>query len=421
MHSRRFGAFSRLSVILGLFFSHLTPAVKCDTLRCLLPRINGFDAEYERAIKYIGGSTTTDPMEMKVFVAVKGRELYVQSNYKRDGENNPTKLSSDEALPAGVSSALIQYLVNDKFEPSEGFSHIPIYLDESTFASSYFQTFDDSDNVTVIDGNGDKQQTATVLKFDNKRKRVVVGEDEIYYDPKSFADRRTLEHLRSRRFDGSSVSVLSLVNNTETARAFEVSIPSANDLNRELNGLDEAGIYTALRGKSGTSVIILGHIEESSFVTYTTDGTEVSLRVPIEKLKMNAQAANVNLFLLGCNSASATESGIFGTFNTVDAVTRLGTALKAETVGGFLSLLIPDGSHLVLRNDDLTGFGVDIHDKEGAQVGRIILPTALWVASTQSTLMEEAADVFSAIWHWCRMHWLVSLIVLIFLFRVLAR
>jgi hypothetical protein len=393
-----------------------------ETLLCTKDRINGFDNQYDEAIRYIGHSTTSDPEQMQTFVAVKGKYLYMQSNYKAPGADNPAKLSSDEDLPAGVSSALLNYLVSHDLSRSEDFKHSSVFIDSSALTSPYFEVFNDAENVQVIGSDGDVYKTATVSKLSGSPERVIIGSDDLYYEPNSFAQERQLNHLRSRKFDQTSVSVLSLVNNSETRQAVTSSIPSSNRIILDSTNPTQDDVINAIQAKRNKTIVVLGHIEGSSFVTYSTDGTAVLLSMPVDKLMSAAESENVQLFLLGCDSASSSDAGVIGTFNTVDAVTRLGTALRASTVGQFFAAMSPEGSHLVLRTDDLTGVGIDVHDDKGAYVGRIILPRAVWIASGQSTILEDIGDIIGAIWHWIWnlvvKHWIWVVIVVFVVIRV---
>jgi hypothetical protein len=92
---------------------------------------------------------------------------------------------------------------------------------------------------------------------------VVIGKDNAYYDPEAFGNERTFE---SRCFDGASVSVPSLVNNTETKRALAagpvtiLTISSAN--------FNEAIVYKISKTTRQDGYC---HIESDSFVSYSTE------------------------------------------------------------------------------------------------------------------------------------------------------
>jgi len=117
-----------------------------------------------------------------------------------------------------------------------------------------------------------------------------------------------------------------------------------------MRGLPE--IETAFQEASGKTVILVGHVEDESFVIRDPKN-EVTLSTLISTLRSLANKHQVELVDLGCRTAQAIESeiglGVTTRFNTVEAVESIERAVsKSQTYAEFFENLTSDGLKVVV-------------------------------------------------------------------------
>lgn len=162
--------------------------------------------------------------------------------------------------------------------------------------------------------------------------------------------------LAQRRFDARKAKVISLFIDTST----EQEMARSKQITKARIGGDAgqlksaADLERAFMSAQGTTVVLLAHVEGRDYVMRTS-ANAVQLRVPIERVRAMARAADVNLIDIGCETtrAIAVKSfgfGIMGRYNTVDTVKALEHALdSSRTQQDFLVKLSSNGLKIVLE------------------------------------------------------------------------
>jgi hypothetical protein len=161
-----------------------------------------------------------------------------------------------------------------------------------------------------------------------------------------------MENMSRRGFIREEVEVLSFVMDRNTVLKLKTSFPGqyTEFYNSEISSLKKK-----LKSKSRKSLFILGHIENNAFVGKNAK-SEVIFSISIKDIEAIAKELNINIFLLGCNSAfsSETRTGVGNEFNTIYALDRLDHALNSSTdVCGLLGKLASQDLKILLENNPL--------------------------------------------------------------------
>jgi hypothetical protein len=113
--------------------------------------------------------------------------------------------------------------------------------------------------------------------------------------------------------------------------------------------VSDQAIRRVLQQRRGSDLIVLGHVENSSFVVRNASGGATFV-LPLARLREMAKEENVQLIEIGCNTSSVNSGADTATisvatrFNTVEAMTMLGKALsKATDYASFFAAFASEG------------------------------------------------------------------------------
>ncbi len=380
---------------------------------CRTPGIDGFEEVAARAVGRLPNDITRVPSETVVFITVAKDSLYLHSNFVTRGFPYPTKINTTRTdadlmtlslnligveRESGIS--LEQFLAS--------FPQMHFIVEGALFRDEKFRDFDFSGapHVEVIGEDGVARKSEELSLPGGNHKRIVEYYDNIYASAQDANAASSFRRLGGDHFDKQAIRFMSLVLN----RATEQSISKlSSQIVLDAGDRSFEAVKRTLSGQSGNYIFVLGHVERDTFVVRNPRGQEVS-RIPIAELLAAGSANNVRIFPVGCNSAAATQVGVATTFNTVDAVNRLASALQATDWLEFYRELSSPDLKLVLDSSMLMGDGraelmFDIRDNKpgvSEQVGSVrhyLSATSCCVASPgrerQST--HDAKD-YRVVW-----------------------
>ena len=149
--------------------------------------------------------------------------------------------------------------------------------------------------------------------------------------------------LETAKFDKSNLKIASLFIESATEHQLKTSGPlkkavirsSARSLHTE------ADIRKIFEEAKGTTLVLLGHVENSDYVILGS-GDSTQLRIPIARVRQMAKENNVSLIDIGCETVKAIKSSNFGfgvmtRYRSTDAVKALERAvMQSNTLGDFL-------------------------------------------------------------------------------------
>jgi len=316
-------------------------------LICRLPRIGGFEREYEEAKRYTGSNATT-LSQVRVYIQARGDTLYCQSNFVTPGYDNPTKLITSRTgldLPTVMLNLVGESTESGISEPElmQAYPTVPVYADQSVFTSPKFRDFDfgDASQVFHIGSDGTARKAKSI--FDGGSRRWVIE-----YAPSLFAPAdiegiaKLADELKARPLSTSDLRFVSLTKNTSTTKKIAELIPAENRIDFDLSSVD--ALKQRLAEHRGKTVFFLGHVENGNFVTYDAAGKEIFKIGAKEVQDAALECCQVSVFALGCHSGEATgRNGVLEAFNTVDAVERFHDALGAANFLEFLQRLAGNG------------------------------------------------------------------------------
>lgn len=206
--------------------------------------------------------------------------------------------------------------------------------------------------------NGNYYESTFIKGPDHKEERFIIAHPSkqnilIKAEPLNLYHLdETIERLNNRKYLQEEVEIVSLVRNTETNEKLRELFPN-NHL--EFNPASMGDFVKKLRSKKGKSIIVLGHVEGSYFVTQTANG---KFKIGIHELKRLGQELDVNIFPLGCNSAFEVSDGIPHKFNSIEALNRLKPALdNNKTILGFLQDLSGNDFKVVIDDQSFSNKG----------------------------------------------------------------
>jgi hypothetical protein len=122
-----------------------------------------------------------------------------------------------------------------------------------------------------------------------------------------------------------------------------------------------AQIESVLRAASGTTVVLVSHVEGTNFVIRDAAQKLVS-SMPIDSVRALASKYNVELIDLGCETAQQLTLknlgiGVTTKFNTVDAVRALDRALaKSANYGDFFQAITSENLRVVVDQGFMRGW-----------------------------------------------------------------
>jgi hypothetical protein len=198
-------------------------------------------------------------------------------------------------------------------------------------------------------------EAARVLSLDatanGRREYVAIPSNpvEVWADvfTEQGAQEGTLRGLGERPLDASHLFALNLVDDPATASAFRAGMPGERARTIAAEELTSKAILQAIDEASGSILLLLAHIEEG----YVQAGNG---KLALDPLMKAARKKGVVPIVVGCN-AGVHVSGTLGDVNSIAAVQRLASALRAPDVKGLLSALATREHPLVLRGVTVNG------------------------------------------------------------------
>lgn len=339
-------------VILILLVSNFISVAFSQGVVCRKERIAGFYNEYNIG-HAICGETTNSMADAKMYLTVSGDNIYVHSNYKVPGYENPTKLATSDILnsfedlaaniffdtyPSTSSMAEMKSMLKSNIEIILD----PLLINDSKYGSLNFS------NIKKLKVYCPDNEVRDAIKIQQKDGAIEIG---VRYN-NQFSTRIKAQNLnfifselRNQKIDFKKLKIVNLVDNSSTKK-----ILSENFLNKILSfdfSSTETFKRTLLKNK-GNRTVIIGHIEKGDFVTINSEGKEV-FRISLDEIEAFQKENKLELILLGCNSASeGAGSGVIGKFNSVDALKRLKAAEETNNIEEFLDQLSSNTLHFVI-------------------------------------------------------------------------
>jgi hypothetical protein len=300
-------------------------------------------------------------------------DLYIQSNFhSEDTKNNqthryPTKIKE----PASAFADFDQLLLNLIFDHQPGASGdriiaeakqgLDLYIDPNMLTADGRLPFDISGVKSIKLANdkamldGGQIELLNVSKPPPPLLQRIVG--CCFSGRPAGRAQAIATSLRQTRFDATQTHLMSLVADSATS----ATIASSKLLNQaalrtsvtdKQNWTD--AISTAMKNANGQSLVLLTHVSKGEVVIEDTAGA-MQLSIKIDQLHEMAKENDVNLILLGCDTAREAQGdgiplGVIGKYNTAFAARQLDKAMQSSSNAyEFLSNLAADGLHIVAQ------------------------------------------------------------------------
>lgn len=349
------------------------------TLFCAKSCVVGFASSCQKAKQVVGHKTISNVGRgLKFYITTKGDELFIASNYRPNGQPYPFKVTSNEDLPL---ETLIKFLLFqdtkssiDFTRPQElaymtramrlrAFAEPTFIVDQKVFSHPVYKNLEFPTPFVKVRGSDgisrsiERIQSSeggfrNILRLDTDSKSPL---NNVYVPIEHVKPVEFLKRMEQTAFRKDDIALLSLVRNTATEAKIASSIKAENRIAFDL--LSHAELEKVLTQNQQRKIFVLGHMEGDSFVTLAANNREL-FKIQIAELQRIAQKAKVSIFALGCNSAGVDDVGIPHTFNTIDAVQNLASAINgSNNYKDFVGRLASGDLHLVV--DDSITFGAN--------------------------------------------------------------
>lgn len=314
-----------------------------QTVVCREDGIKGHEVEAKRAHRFLTADTS-DISKAVIYVEKTADGLYFHSNYITPGAPNPTKVLTKDS--SDFRQVFVNMVYGENFTNDEEITaltqfrqNVHIFLDRSMFTQGGYPLVDvgDARYVAIVDGRNLKFDIGPVDRLDRATPPPILMSRVLgcclFGIPPHLAAQYQ-KALEARPFDRTSVHLLSLVRDSGTKSA----IHESTNLRKAHIG-DSAGpvstlaqIESAFRTASGSTVVLVSHVEGTNFVIRDAARNLVS-SIPMDSVRALASKYNVELIDLGCETAQRLKLeqigiGVTTKFNTVDAVRALDRALS---------------------------------------------------------------------------------------------
>lgn len=365
---------------------------------CNEHHIEGFLEQTTYAYSHFKEEKTHSIASTTLYVSGKGDDLYVQSNYlPRKYRYSKSAFPSKAYLRGAHDLKELSYkLFQGDVDPitfETAYRMMEVFIDRALVESPLFPTLDlgGLETFTLVSG-GRSVGKAKRFNLDTQEPKWVVEVGEHLFTRLDLAATSTVKEAFSRTpVDKNSLFLLPLIEDKATKDEIVALIDPGMVLNLDLNAPATWGT-TLSKIKKGGSLFVFGHMDGEFFVMENAAGQKTGTLKLSELEKIAQECCGINIFALGCNSASAThKSGVNEEFNTVDMVQRFHLAsTKASDYWSFFTLMARDhGKHLefVLDKEFITDKGtsgaIGMYKKESREaeapifksVGRIMYAT----------------------------------------------
>ncbi|MEE9338555.1 MAG: hypothetical protein V3U87_10775 [Methylococcaceae bacterium] len=340
-------------IIKGLFLITLfvaTFSVNAGVV-CRNPEgIAGFDLAAKRAKLFLPVDTKRIE-DTKVYIEkdIDGY-YYYHSNYISEGEDNniSTKIARFPELNDAYFG--LQNIIFLKQNPSEkeidnftqNYDKIELILDESVFEKDGTTNLDFSEFKNIRVANRSDSQALQTLLFtkslESQKVLVQAGKCCLYTKPR-IPYKSIISALSIKTYSPRKTKFLSLIVDSSTEKAITNS--QLNIINIKPTAELLSQVKQQLSQMSGETLIILGHVEKSSYVVRNSTGNKIA-ELPISELRRLANLNKVQLIDVGCNTAGVSSRnsegiGIAARFNSLQAVELISAAhLSSKNYADFL-------------------------------------------------------------------------------------
>ena len=317
---------------------------------------------------------TVNHQEIAIFLTkASDGDLYVQSNFHSENSDtgqthaNPTKIKE----PASAFENLDQLLLNLIFDShpgsrgdkvvAEAKEALQIYVDPDMLGADGRLPFDLS-GVGSIKLARDKEileggqiELLNVNKPPPPLLQRIVG--CCFSGRPAGRANAIAASLKQTQFKANEAHLMSLVADSATA----ATIAGSKLLKEAASRAGPPGqknwsnaITAAMQNASGQSLILLSHVSKGEVVIEDAAGV-AQFSIKIDQLHDVAKENNVNLILLGCDTAKEAKEdgiplGVIGKYNTAFAARQLDKAMQSSSNAyEFLSKLSAEGLHIVAQ------------------------------------------------------------------------
>ena len=341
----------------------LTSAIYAQDIICLKSGIEGKDHLKQVGDKVIGRTITSNYNEMEVYVTFERDQIYCQSNYliPEQGIQYPTKLSYNieeigfdmEMITASLTEAIIESPKFNYQNFSQAFAKdIKFLVDHKIFESPRFKKLDfgGAENVYLITNEKKFVKTADLNYRNGKSERVFEVLPNFYTKIMNNKYEEIIKSFRRRSISPSKIEMLSLVKNSTTEDLIKQKLKSKGST---FNFSNNEALNNYLKSKKGKLLFVLGHIEDTKFITRDAKN-KVLFEIELSELFSIAKSNDVEIFPYGCNSVldgDYATAGIANEINSIDAVNKFHKARNSSSLEELLGKLAGDDDMVVVSEN----------------------------------------------------------------------
>ncbi|WP_175016913.1 hypothetical protein [Massilia sp. YMA4] len=336
-----------LAVRLVCALSMLLACATAPATVCRNPYIDGMETVIDRT-KTLLGPDTTDIRRIKLFISSDKGVPFVQSNFRSANPDKPGEFSDyptkiREKGVDSIESALLNIIFwstppdNADAIVREALDHAEIFVDSKAFDQSGRLHLTVERDIKVRLAADGQPVTTGELKLLHLKKpppalTEVISGCCVRGRPPGHGT-RIMASLKERPFKTDDFTFFSMVVDSGTTATI-MALPALRSATDRIGTLPERWadrLDTALTRSADKNLVVMGHIEGKDVVV-TNARQEVLYSIPIAQLRAKAREHNVDLLLLGCDTAAFIERetaglGIAGVFNTAAAARKLEAAL----------------------------------------------------------------------------------------------
>lgn len=363
---------SKVFCILLIFLANCATAAEV----CRARSFEGMRSRVE-AVKELVGSDTSSLEGIKLYMGLVDGYPYIQSNFRSEIEGEqghfhqfPTKLKG--AVFTDIRVTLSNVIFDGPPPPDSNqvvdqvLQSVVVYVDSEMVKSNGQPALDLTGARRIhLVSNNKELETGKIetMRLKNPPPALVEKLKGVRYSGRPPGRARQIrEQLEGRPFSSSDFSFLPLVADTGTRTVVEEqpvlkaaairTVKSNSDWNDQLS--------EALERSQGRNLIVLAHIEGKDVAVRM--GGDLVFSISIAELRGKAKAANVDLILLGCDTAgfidAASEGlGVSGSVNSVEIVRRLEEAVKGSSNVSHIADKLASEDIMMVAYDELGGYG----------------------------------------------------------------
>lgn len=251
-----------------------------QALKCFLSHIEGMEHEHDLGVHY-NGENTRNLSEVKVYMVASDDKLYLQSNYLIEDAKYPVKMLANENN-LSAEDFLGNLLFTDEQLKNvagnlEAFLNtvhdLDLTLDPSVLKSEKFSYLDFSEfrNIRFSCPDNVARSAARLKNYDGTFEYLISFNQSICLRIK----RNNLLFNFSKLQNASSfdnIRIISLVENSSTKNLLQQKFANQT-LTFDYSGMQS--FKSLLLSTKNEKVVLLGHIENNSFITYNPSGEEI--------------------------------------------------------------------------------------------------------------------------------------------------